>query len=123
MSYDKHKVSIEENRAVFLEALRSGKYKKGTIRSDEKGQPIINSKEDDDGYCACAIMCHLFDPEGNTSTVKAREALGITGEDCRYIQHDLNDSPLTFPEIADVIDERIFQREVRKKFHKFFRSA
>lgn len=101
---------IYKNRKLFLNELRSGKYKKGTIRSDEKGNPIIESPEDNDGYCACAIMNHLFDPKGNTSTLKARKALGITGKDCEYIQHDLNDSPLTFNEIADRIEKEIFKK-------------
>lgn len=68
---------------------------------------------DDDGYCACAIMCHLFDPDGASSTTKARQALGITGQDCRYIQHDLNDTPLTFPQIADLIEVRIFSKKIK----------
>lgn len=101
---------IQANRGKFLAALRSGTYKKGTMRSDDKGNPIIESQEDNDGYCACAIMNHLFDPCVMTSTAKARKALGITGEDCRHIQEDLNDTPLTFSEIADRIEADIFSR-------------
>jgi hypothetical protein len=101
---------IKINRVKYLKALRSGKYKKGCTKSDEKGNPIVETKEDDEGYCACAIMNHLFDPGGRTSTLKAREALGITGKDCGYIQKDLNDSPLSFNEIADKIEIKIFNK-------------
>ena len=104
------KEEIENNRTVFLNELRYGGYKKGTIRSDKKGKPIIKSKEDDDGSCACGIMMHLFDPLGTTSTTKARRALGITGQHCYYIQNVLNDSPLSFPEIAERIERDIFKR-------------
>lgn len=106
--------TIEQNRALFLNELRSGKYKKGTTRSDEKGNPIISSEEDNNGACACAIMIHLFDPGAKTSTRKAREALGLTGADCRFIQHDLNDSPLTFPQIADRIEREVFTGKASK---------
>jgi hypothetical protein len=103
-------IQIEKNRDRYLMELRSGKYKKGCVKSDEKGNPIIETSEDAEGSCACAIMCHLFSPNENTSTTKARAALGITGKDCTYIQQVLNDSPLTFEEIADRIEKEIFKR-------------
>lgn len=104
---------IEANRDQFLEALRSGKYKKGTIRSDEKGYPIIESEEENDGHCACAIMLHEFPDEfGRESIVIARKALGISRQDCRFIQHEINDTPLSFPAMADRIEVEIFKRIV-----------
>lgn len=104
------KEQIELNRTKFLNELRYGPYKKGTIRSDNNGKPIINSKDDDDGSCACSIMIHLFDPLSTTSTMKSRKALKITAQECYYIQNELNDSPLTFPQIADRIEKEIFKR-------------
>lgn len=100
----------EENRQDFLNALRSGKYKKGTILSDENGFPIINSEGDDEGYCACAIMIDRFVRLGGKHNFKqAREALGITAKQCKYIQTELNDTELTFLEIADQIELKIFK--------------
>lgn len=104
------KEQIQLNRTKFLNELRYGPYKKGTIRSDNKGKPIIESKEDDEGSCACAVMVHLFDPLSTSSTYKSRKALGITGQQCYYIHNELNDSPLTFPQIADRIEKEIFNR-------------
>lgn len=100
--------NIEKNRKLYLAELRSGKYKKGTILSDAKGRPIINSKADAEGSCACAIMLHLFDSTATTSTMKSRMAIGITGKQCQYIQEVLNDSDLTFEQIADRIEVDVF---------------
>jgi len=71
VTHDKQS-EIENNRDLFLAELRSGKYKKGTTKSDEKGNPIFDSLEDQEGFCACAIMLHLFDPEAITSTKKSK---------------------------------------------------
>jgi hypothetical protein len=103
---------IPQNRQLFLSELRSGKYQKGTIKSDERGRPIIETPEDEQGHCACAIMVHLFgiNPEGKSSMPMVRKALGLRIQDCTYIQQELNDSPLTFDEIADRIEEEIFNR-------------
>lgn len=98
---------ILENRNVFLSELRSGKYKKGCIKSDEKGRPVIESPEDDDGSCVCAIMVQLFGGP-KSSVPKAVKALGITTQNCRFIQRELNDSPLSFTEIASMIENEIF---------------
>jgi len=100
---------VLENRKRFLDVLRSGKYPKGTIKSDDKGYPIIESKEDEDGYCACAIMIHEFpDENGKESILNARKALGLKLSDCRFIQQEINDTPLTFVEMADHIEEKVF---------------
>lgn len=96
-------LDVNKNRRKFLLALRSGKYIKGGATSDKKGKPVVVL----DGYCACAIMIHELSPvEFNYKF--AREALGITGKDCAYIQTQLNDTPLTFPEIADRIENEVF---------------
>jgi len=97
------------NRADFLAALRSGKYGKGTTRSDERGRPIVES-EQDNGWCACALMHDLFfEYKGTQNHRNYLRALGLTPVQCRYIQQELNDSPLTFPEIADRIEEEVFR--------------
>lgn len=103
-------LDIKSNRTKYLNILRSGKYKKGTIHSDEKGYPIIKTPEDDNGHCACAIMIHEFpDENGKENYFHARKALGLTGKDCQIIQREFNDTPLTFSEIADKIEKEIFK--------------
>ncbi|HEX8177878.1 MAG TPA: hypothetical protein VF543_22505 [Pyrinomonadaceae bacterium] len=108
------KLSVEEidrNRGLFLKELRSGRYKKGTIRSDERGRPVVES-DADNGYCACALMHDLFfDYNGQRSDRNYLLALDLTPVQCRFIQQQLNDSPLTFPEIADRIEREVFNKE------------
>jgi hypothetical protein len=94
---------IDKNRHKFLSALRSGKYTKGVATSDSQGKPVVVI----DGYCACAVMIHELSPVKLNYRL-AREALGITGKDCAYIQTQLNDTPLTFPQIADRIENEVF---------------
>lgn len=109
--------SINENRELFLSELRSGKYKKGTIRSDEKGFPIIESPEDNDGCCACGLMVMLFpSPTDRGHLNHARKQLGLTAKDCRYIQQELNDTTLSFIQIADIIDKEVFVAGTREYF-------
>ncbi len=100
---------IQNNRTKFLEVLRSGKYKKGTIKSDDKGYPIIETQEDD-GYCACAVMLHEFGEvtNGKFSISKSLKALKLTTKDCRYIQREINDTPLNFIQIANRIEVEVF---------------
>jgi hypothetical protein len=99
---------IQHNRKVFLSALRSGEYKKGTTRNDERGRPVIES-ESDNGWCACALMHDLFfDYNGTKHHRNYLKALDLTPRQCRYIQQDLNDTPLTFREIADRIEAEVF---------------
>lgn len=101
-------MNIQANRKLFLAALRSGVFKKGTIRSDEKGKPIVLT-EGDEGWCACALMHDLFYTiDGVSSDRNYLKALHLNPKQCRYIQQDLNDSGLTFPEIADRIEKEIF---------------
>lgn len=97
------RVDIPANRNKFLQVLRSGEYTKGIATSDKKtGKPIVEIE----GYCTCAVMIHEFSKRFNYK--EAREALGLTGEDCAYIQTQLNDTDLTFPEIADRIEKEVF---------------
>ena len=103
---------IKINRQIYLKELRSGKWKKGCTKSDEFGKPIIETPEDNDGSCACAIMLHLFSPDEKTSTKKARNALGLSGADCYFIQHCLNDSSLEFSQIADILERTVFRRKL-----------
>lgn len=99
---------VESNRAFYLAALRSGKFKKGTIKSDERGQPIIEN-DNDEGFCACALMCDLFLVYGGArSSRNYLRALDLTPRQCRFIQRDLNDTVLTFDEIADRIEQEVF---------------
>lgn len=95
--------NIEKNRARFLKVLRSGKYTKGIATSDKKGKPIVKV----DGYCACAVMVHEFGGTDVGAYTIARKRLGLTGKDCTFIQI-LNDTKLTFPQIADRIEKEVF---------------
>jgi hypothetical protein len=98
------KLNVIKNRKKFLRALRSGKYTKGVAASDKKtGKPIVEIE----GYCACAVMVHECGGSG-MNYKDAREALGISAKDCTYIQTKLNDTKLTFPQIADKIEQQIF---------------
>lgn len=102
------KKRVKENRRKFLDELRSGKHKKGTITSDEKGKPIVNGP-DDEGCCACALMVTMFFNDGDSpSEYNYRKSLNLTAQQCRFIQRDINDTPLTFPEIADRIEIEVF---------------
>jgi hypothetical protein len=100
-------MDIKRNREFFLEELRSGKYEKGTTVSDEKGNPVTDGE--DNGYCACALMHDLFyNMDGVESDRNYLKALQLTTAQCRYIQKDLNDTLLSFPEIADRIEQEVF---------------
>lgn len=98
------RLDIPTNRKKFLSVLRSGKYIKGDATSDKKtGKPIVKIE----GYCACAVMIHEFSTRFNYK--EAREALGLTSNDCKYIQSQLNDTDLTFSQIADRIETEVFK--------------
>lgn len=93
---------VPQNRRVFLSALRSGEYPKG---------PFIPGKDEPPpgavGFCAVGLPYTLF--LGNRGPVQAlRKVLGVTKEDLWQIQNEWNDSDLTFPQIADLIEHRIF---------------
>jgi len=46
---------VEANRAAYLAALRSGKYRKGTTRSDDRGRPVVEG-----------LAAALYDGEGDS---------------------------------------------------------
>jgi hypothetical protein len=100
------------NRLKFLEELRSGIHKKGTIRSDERGMPVIETEADNDGHCACAIFTEMFGDTGNEklSIATACKAIGISTKECGYIQQKLNDTGLNFNQIADHIESEVFSK-------------
>lgn len=104
------KSEIKINRDKFLKELRSGKYNKGCISSDENGKPIINNEHDDDGHCSCAIMGEMFGQiqNGTISLPKAMKKLGLTTKDCNYIQHEINDKPTLLSDDADRIEKEVF---------------
>lgn len=96
--------SITKNRKIFLDALRSGKYKKG---------PFIPGQDEPppgaDGFCAVGLPYTLL--LHNKGPVQGlRKVLGVTKQDLAQIQNEWNDSDLTFSEIADLIEHRIFSR-------------
>ncbi len=99
--------SIIHNRELFLKALRSGDYPKGPIETDDRGRPLDLSAS---GWCAVGLAFTLFCKEQKGSNRKMRDALGLTSVQLTSIQQEWNDSPLTFPEIADLIENRMFNR-------------
>jgi len=106
---------IEINRTLFLKELRSGNYKKGTIKSDKNGHPIFETDEDKNGHCCCAIMGEMFGEteKGRISLPKAMKALGLKRKDCEYIQKDINDNSSTLIENADRIELEIFKNKAK----------
>jgi len=118
---------ILHNRVDFLWSLRNDPHIKGTTKSDEKGNPIFETELQKDGACACGIMCTMFGQEregwgidnskplGKINFKRAREAVGITVEDCQYIQSQISDTPLSFPEIADRIEKEVFDKQKLEK--------
>jgi hypothetical protein len=96
---------ITRNRTEFLAALRSGQYQKGTTITDSLGQPVIKTVADE-GFCAVGLMDTLFNPD---FTSKARrDALGLNNQQINKIQQEWNDSSLTFPQIADLVEWEMF---------------
>lgn len=96
---------ITQNRTEFLNALRSGEYKKGTTITDSLGQPVIRTPADE-GFCAVGLMDTLFNP--NFTSKARREALGLSNKQISKIQQEWNDSELTFPQIADLVEWEMF---------------
>lgn len=103
--------SVIVNRRLFLSELRSGKYKKGTIKSDDKGFPIFETEEDKHGHCCCGIMGEMFGQteKGKISLPKAMKELGLKRKDCEFIQKDINDNNSTLVENADRIEVEVFK--------------
>lgn len=98
-------MDVSENRVIFLEALRSDKYEKGPFVSGQDEPPVGAT-----GFCAVGLPYTLF--LHNKGPVQAlRKVLGVNKDDLWTIQNEWNDSDLTFPEIADLIEHRIFNRK------------
>lgn len=100
-----NKMQVMANRKLFLTALRSGEYSKGPIETDDRGRPLDPNAE---GWCAIGLAFTLFCDEQKGSKQKMVEALGITSKQLTYIQQRWNDSSLTFPEIAELIETHMF---------------
>lgn len=100
--------SVPQNRSLFLSELRSGKYHKGTIKSDDKGLPIFEKETDKEGHCCCAVMVELFGGD-KYSVSKAAKAIGISTKECSYIQREINDNDSTLFENADRIELEVFK--------------
>ena len=97
---------VKDNRRVFLTALRSSEYPKGPIEIDAGGHP---ANPNTTGFCVGAVAYALFHDDQNPgSLVPTRAALGLTRKQFTHYQQDWNDSPRTFAEIADLIEEDMF---------------
>ena len=121
-----------ENRRIWVEALRSGKYKQATRKL-----------RDDTSFCCLGVACDIFDPKGwmrekvpaaegdygmwlfrleRARTLLPRDVREMFGlrdsvgghaiiledgevSDDALTLADMNDQGLTFEEIADVIEE------------------
>lgn len=89
------------NRKKWIAALRSGTYLKGPVpKMDSRGRVIENV----DGACACAVLMH----EMGGTFAQAKKAVGLTNQQCAYIQAELSDKLDTFDEVADRIEKEIF---------------
>jgi len=94
------------NRVMFLNALRSGRYPKGPIETDEGGRPL---DPDAVGYCAVGLAYTLFCDGTKVGAHKVMmDALGLTARQLTHIQQVWNDSPRTFETIADLIETEMF---------------
>ena len=94
--------TTQANRQRFLAALRSGDYAKGPIAVDARGRPTNPTAP---GWCVDGLAYTLFhDPARPGSLQPVRAALGVSHTTFTYWQQELNDSPLTFHAIADLID-------------------
>ncbi len=95
-------MSVGDNRTVFLDALRSGQYPKG---------PFIKGGDAPDGavgYCAIGLPYTILLNNEGPIIKGLEEKLGLSKDQIYRIQNDWNDSPLTFPEIADKIESEMF---------------
>lgn len=98
--------NVTQNRILFLAALRSGYFLKGPIETDDRGRPL---DPDAEGFCAVGLADYLFrDPARPGSPFVIREALGITAKQKARIQQEWNDTTLSFPEIANLVETFIF---------------
>lgn len=96
-------MSIDDNRAIFLEALRSGQYPKGPFVKEQDAPPNGAT-----GFCAIGLPYTILLNNEGPIIKGLQEKLGLTKDQIYRIQNDWNDSPLTFPEIADKIESEMF---------------
>src|SRR5262245_19500156 len=95
------RTQIAANRARFLAALRSGAYPKGPIAVDGRGRPTDPAAP---GWCVDGLAYTLFhDPARPGSLVPVRAALGVSRDTFAWWQQELNDSAMSFAQIATVI--------------------
>lgn len=93
---------VANNREVYLNALRSGKYQKGPFVTGQDEPPPGAV-----GFCAVGLPYTLL--LGNKGPVQGlRKALGVSKHDLYRIQNEWNDSGLSFREIADLIEREMF---------------
>jgi hypothetical protein len=102
---------MKKNRRLWVEALRSGKYKQGTGRL----------RSADNKYCCLGVLSTIakckwmkhkssysVGSEYHNATDKARNFVGLRGIGGEFFNGealwDLNDSGTTFSEIADIIE-------------------
>ncbi len=96
-------IDVKGNRSAFLVALRSGEYVKGPFIAGQDKPPAGAQ-----GFCAVGLPYTLF--LHNRGPVQALcKVLGVTKHDLSTIQNDWNDSELSFSQIADLIEHRIFK--------------
>ena len=92
---------IAENRAVWLKALRSGEYPKGPFVQGQDRPPKGAT-----GFCAIGLPYTVF-CKNKGPVSKLKKMLGVTQQDICTIQNEWNDSSLTFPQIADLIEHQV----------------
>lgn len=94
---------VQQNRCVFLDALRSGKYPKGPfVKGQDEPPPGA------EGFCAIGLPYTLIlDNKGPVMALTG--ALGLTRQQISKIQNEWNDSELTFSQIADLIESEMFE--------------
>jgi len=91
---------VERNRDIFLFALRSGEYPKcSTFEFDSQGRPPASAT----GYCTLGLAYTLFGPMPAMQRLLALQKWQFI-----KIQEEWNNSPLTFPEIANLIESEMF---------------
>ena len=95
--------TVISNRRIFLDALRSGKYEKGPFVKGQ-GEPPPGAT----GFCAVGLAyAVVLDRKGSPQALI--KALGISKKNLAKIQPDWNDTDLTFPQIADLIETEMFK--------------
>lgn len=95
--------SVRLNRHAWLAAMRSGFVEKGPIEVDDQGRP---SDPNATRCCAVGLMYSMFTLPGDGEKAYW-DRLGVGQKEVAWIQQELNGSPLTFPEIADIVSNTL----------------